>query len=197
MNPEAIAGLVGAGLFVIVVIIIYNTLVRRRYAMRSSWADIDVHLRKRHELVPNLVETVQGYVTHERETLARVTEIRSAAMRAQTPTEKARAEGALSDILRSLLVQVEAYPSLKADAHFETLMKQLREIEDGIEYARRFYNANTRDYNIAIRVFPSNIVAGTFGFAEGEFFALTADSKEREAPRVGFRSTPEGTGAGG
>lgn len=114
-------------------------------------------------------------------------------MRAQTPSAKARAEGVLTETIRSLLVLVEAYPSLKADAHFADLMKQLRELEDAIEYARRYYNANTRDYNIAIGVFPSNIVAGTFGFAEEEFFALSPDSKAREVPQVAFRSTPEGT----
>ena len=187
MSPEAIAGSIGTATFVVVVIIIYNRLVRLRYAVRSSWADIDVHLRKRYELVPNLVETVQAYTTHERETLTRVTEMRSAAMQARTPSAKARAEGVLTETIHSLLVLVEAYPTLKADAHFHDLMKQLRELEDAIEYARRYYNANVRDYNIAIGVFPSNIVAGTFGFAEEEFFALSADSKAREAPAVAFR----------
>ncbi len=187
MSPEAIAGTVGAAVFIIVVITIYNRLVRLRYAVRSSWSDIDVHLRKRYELVPNLVETVQGYTTHERETLTRVTEMRSAAMRARTPSAKAQAEGLFTETLRSLLVLVEAYPGLKADAHFHDLMKQLRELEDAIEFARRYYNANVRDYNIAIGVFPSNIVAGTFGFAEEEFFALSAGAKEREAVRVAFR----------
>lgn len=187
MSPEAIAGSVGAAIFIVAVIVIYNKLVRSRYAVRSSWSDIDVHLRKRYELVPNLVKTVQAYATHERETLARVTETRSAAMRASTPSAKARAESVLTETLRSLLVLVEAYPALKADAHFHDLMKQLRELEDAIEYARRYYNANVRDYNIAIGVFPSNIVAGTFGFAEEEFFALSAGAKEREAVEVMFR----------
>lgn len=186
MSPEAIAGSIGAAVFIIIVITIYNRLVRLRYSVRSSWSDIDVHLRKRYELVPNLVETVKAYAAHERETLTRVTETRTAAMQARTPSAKARAEGAFAETLRSLLMLVEAYPALNADAHFRDLMKQLRELEDAIEYARRYYNANVRDHNIAIGIVPSNIVAGTFGFTEEEFFALSAARKEHEPVKVAF-----------
>jgi LemA protein len=191
MNPELIAGTFGAGVFLLFVIVIYNRLVRLRYAVRSSWSDVDVHLRKRYELVPNLVETVKAYASHERETLTRVTDMRSVAMSARTPSQRARAETGLTDQLRSLFALVEAYPGLKADAHFHDLLKQLREIEDAIEYARRYYNANVRDYNIGIGLFPSNLVAGAFAFDTEEFFNLGGDGRERQAVKVAF--TPRRT----
>ncbi len=186
MNLELIAGSAGAAVFTAFVIVVYNRLVRLRYAVRSSWSDVDVHLRKRYELVPNLVETVKGYASHERETLRRVTEMRTAAMSATTPSEKARAEGGLTDTIRLLLGLVEAYPALKADARFADLMKQLREIEDAIEYARRYYNASVRDYNIGIGVFPSNVVAGAFAFEPEEFFTLSEEARERQPVKVAF-----------
>jgi LemA protein len=186
VSTELVAGLIGIAVFLLIVIWLYNRLVRLRYAVRSSWADIDVHLRKRYELVPNLVETVQGYAVHERDTLAQVTELRAAAMRAGTPTEKARAENMLTQTLRSMFALVEAYPDLKANGHFQDLMKQTRELEDNIEYARRYYNASVREYNVATAVFPSGIVASAFAFAPEEFFELAPDADDRKGVKVSF-----------
>lgn len=186
MSTEMIAGLAGVAVFLLILIWIYNRLVRLRYAARSAWSDIDVHLRKRYELVPNLVKTVQGYAAHERDTLTRVTDLRAAAMRASTPGEKAKAETGLAETLRSLFALVEAYPALKADAHFQDLMKQTRELEDNIEYARRYYNASVRDYNVATDVFPARIVAGAFAFAPMEFFELGNPDKERGPVGIAF-----------
>jgi LemA protein len=179
-------GLIGVGAFLLVVIMIYNRLVRLRYTVRSSWSDIDVHLRKRHDLVPNLVEVVRGYASHERDTLAGVTQLRAAAAQAGGPAEKARAESGLSGMLRSLFALVEAYPALKADVHFQDLTKQLRELDDNIEYARRYYNAGVRDYNVATASFPSSVVASAFAFAPAEFFELGDPEEERKPVRVAF-----------
>ena len=179
MSAELIAGLVGVAVFLLIVVLFYNRLVRLRYVVRSSWSDIDVHLKKRYELVPNLVDAVKAYAGHERATLAKVIELRATAMRASTPGEKARAENGLADTLRTLFALVEAYPALKADARYQELMTQMRELEDNIEYARRYYNAGVRDYNVAIAVFPSSIVAAAFAFAPAEFFELGNPQQER------------------
>ena len=188
MDVKIIAGLAGLAVFTIVVIIYYNRLVRLRYAALRSWSDIDVHLKKRYELLPNLVETVKAYASHEKTTLARVIERRAVAMRAATPGEKARAESLLAETLQGLFAVVEAYPTLKADLHFQELMTQMRELEDNIEYARRFYNAAVRDYNIVTEVFPSNIVASAFSFVPEEFFEL--DAPEIERKQVAARFVP-------
>jgi LemA protein len=185
MNLELTAGFAGLGIFLLILVVIYNRLVRLRYQVRSSWSDIDVHLKKRYELVPNLVETVQGYAAHERETLRKVTELRAAAMKAVTPRGKAGAEQRFTETLRSVFLLEERYPSLKADGHFQQLMTQLRQLEDDIEYARRYYNASVRDFNIATGVFPSSLVAAAFAFTPEEFFAL-ADGRERAAVTVSF-----------
>jgi LemA protein len=152
-----------------------------RYAALRSWSDIDVHLKKRYELVPNLVETVKAYAGHESTTLTRVIEKRAMAMRAATPGQKARAESLLVETLQGLFAVVEAYPTLKADVHYQELMIQMRELEDNIEYARRYYNAAVRDYNIVTEVFPSNIVASAFSFTPQEFFELDHPETERRA----------------
>ncbi|MGH9459830.1 MAG: LemA family protein, partial [Vicinamibacteria bacterium] len=165
MDLKMMAGLAGAVVFTIVVIAFYNRLVRSRYATQRSWSDIDVHLKKRYELLPNLVETVKAYAAHESATLTQVIEKRALAMRAVTPGEKAMAESMLSKTLQGLLAIAEASPALKADSHFRQLMTQMRELEDNIEYARRYYNAAVRDYNIVTEVFPSTIIASAFSFA--------------------------------
>jgi LemA protein len=180
------AGLAGIGVFAVLVIWSYNKLVRLRLNVTSSWSDIDVYLRKRHDLVPNLVETVQGYASHERETLTKVTELRAAAMKAGYPAEKARAENMLTETLRSMFALAEAYPALKADGHFQDLMKQLRELEDQIELARRYYNANVRNYNEANQVFPSNVIAGAFAFETADFFELGNPEEVRRPVKVVF-----------
>jgi LemA protein len=158
---------------------LYNRLVRLRNLARSSWSDIDVLLKKRHDLVGNLVEVVKGYASYEKATLLGVTEARARSMRAEGPGEKGKEEVSLRDRLSSLFAVAEAYPGLKANESFLELQKQLSEIENGIEYARRYYNAVVRDVNTAIESFPSNLVASSLGFGREEFFQLDSPA-ERE-----------------
>jgi LemA protein len=164
---------------------LYNRLVRLRNTVRASWSDIDVMLRKRHDLVPNLVEAVKGYAGHEKTTLVRVTEARAGAIRAEGPEDRANAENAFTDTLKSLFALAEGYPDLKADTSFLELQRQLVEIENGIEYARRYYNAVVRDYNTMTEVFPSNLVASGFRFEREKFFELSS-LEERERVDVSF-----------
>jgi len=171
---------------VFVVIVIYNKLVRLRTTVKSSWSDIDVHLKKRYDLVPNLVETVKGYATHEKTVFEKVTEARSYAMKASSPADKAKAENMFSETLKSLFAVAEAYPELKANANFMQLQSQLKELEDNIEYARRYYNAVVRDYNILTETFPSNIIAAQFRFVKEEFFELEEAGVERKPVKVSF-----------
>lgn len=172
-------------LAVLFIILIYNRFIKLRNTVRSSWSDIDVQLKKRYDLVPNLVETVKGYASHERSVLEKVTEARSMAMKATSPSEKAKAEGLLGETLKSLFAVAEAYPDLKANANFMQLQSQLKELEDNIEYARRYYNAVVRDYNILIESFPSNLIASSFGFTREEFFELESEV-ERKPVKVNF-----------
>lgn len=162
---------------------LYNRLVRLRNLVRSSWSDIDVMLRKRHDLVDNLVETVKGYAAFEKSTLLGVTEARTRAMRAEGPGRKGTEESVLGERLSSLFALAEGYPDLKASESFLALQKQLAELENGIEYARRYYNAVVRDYNTATETFPSTLVASLFGFAREEFFRLDSPA-ERERTDV-------------
>lgn len=164
---------------------LYNRLVRLRNRAENAWSDIDVQLRRRHDLVPNLVETVQGYATHERKTLGEVTEARGSAMAASNPASRARAEGELTRALRGLLAVAEAYPELRADQSFLELQAQLAGLEDAIQNARRYYNAVVRDLNTACEVFPSNLVAGAFGFQRRDYFELDEDAL-RSVPEVRF-----------
>lgn len=170
---------------VALVIGLYNRLVRMRNTVRSAWADIDVLLRKRYNLVDNLVETVKGYASHEQETLQGVTEARSQAMNASGPAAKGAAENMFQQTLKSLFALSEAYPNLKADANFLKLQDQLHEIENNIEYARRYYNASVRDYNTLTEAFPSNIIASQFSFHRENFFELQ-EPEAREPVKVSF-----------
>lgn len=163
---------------------IYNGLVKLRSRAREAFSDIDVQLKRRHDLIPNLVETVKGYASHEREVFERVTQARSQAMGAKTTGEKAKAENYLSQTLKTLFAVSERYPELKASENFLELQRELRDTEDKIQAARRFYNTNTRDLNIKIESFPENIFASIFGFKKMEFFEI--EEAEREAPRVKF-----------
>lgn len=186
-----IAGLLGilVGFIVLVIlfcIVIYNKLVRLRNTVKSSWSDIDVQLKKRYDLVPNLVETVRGYAAHEKSVFEKVSEARSMAMQATSPQEKAKTENMLRETLKSLFAVAEAYPELKANANFMQLQSQLKELEDNIEYARRYYNAVVRDINILIESFPSNIIASQFKFKQEEFFELEAPEVERKPVKVSF-----------
>ena len=165
---------------------LYNKLVRLRNTVKSSWSDIDVQCKKRYDLVPNLVEAVKGYASHEKSVFERVTQARSMAMQAHSPAEMAKAENMIRDTLKSLFAVAEAYPELKANANFQQLQSQLQELENNIEYARRYYNAVVRDYNTLIESFPSNLIASQFKFQKEEFFELEAPAEERKAPRVSF-----------
>jgi LemA protein len=167
-------------------IVIYNKLVRLRTTVKSSWSDIDVHLKKRYDLVPNLVETVKGYASHEKSVFENVAQARSFAMKAATPADKAKAENIFTETLKSLFAVAEAYPELKANANFQQFQSQLTELENNIEYARRYYNAVVRDYNIMTETFPSNIIASQFKFVKEEFFELEEPTLERKPVKVSF-----------
>ncbi len=164
---------------------IYNSLVRRRNQVKEAWSDIDVQLKRRYDLIPNLVTTVKGYAAHEREAFESVTAARSAAMGAKTPAEHAQTENMLSSALKSLFAVAEAYPDLKANTNFLELQRELSDTENKIQAARRFYNTNVRDYNTAIESVPTNIVAKSFGFAPQEYFELE-DEAAKNAPNVAF-----------
>lgn len=168
----------------VVTLVIYNGLVQLKVRAESAWSDIDVQLKRRHDLVPNLVETVKGYASHERGTLESVVEARSRAMSAQGPASRAEAENMLTGALKSLFALAEAYPQLRAAENFGQLQQQLAGIEDAIQNARRYYNAVVRDLNTKIQQFPSNLIARTFGIREREFFEI--DDGERAVPRVSF-----------
>jgi LemA protein len=164
---------------------LYNRLVRLRNTVASSWSDIGVLLKKRYDLVDNLVETVKGYAAHEKTTLTGVTEARSRAAVAATPAERSRAEGVFGRLVGGLFAVAESYPDLKANAGFLGLQQQLRDLEDQVELARRTYNAAVRDYNTLTEAFPSNLVAESFGFARAEFFE-PPPPEERPRPKVSF-----------
>ncbi len=167
-------------------VMIYNGLVKMRVQVDGAWADIDVQLKRRHDLVPNLVETVKGYAGHEKETLESVIAARSAAMAAQGPAQRGEAENMLTGALKSLFALSEAYPQLQAADNFKDLQQTLKELENGIQQARRYYNAVVRDYNTKIGQVPANIMAKAFNFSEREFFEI--DEGEGEVPQVSFDS---------
>jgi LemA protein len=177
--------LIVAGLLVIFVIAMYNGLVRLRVQCDNAWSDIDVQLKRRYDLIPNLVETVKGYAGHERETLEGVVSARNRAMSAEGPAAKAEAEGMLTAALRQVFALAEAYPQLRAVESFTQLQATLNQIEDAIQNSRRYYNAVVRDLNTKISVFPSNVIANMFGFKPREFFEISAPA-EREVPKVSF-----------
>jgi LemA protein len=160
----------------------YNSLVRLRTLADNAWSDIDVQLKRRHDLIPNLVETVKGYAAHERTTLEAVIEARNRAVSVQGPAARAAAEGELQHALRSIFALSEAYPQLQAADGFRSLHRSLSQIEDAVQNARRYYNAVVRDLNTRVQQFPSLLVARTFGFREREFFSIAEE--ERAAARV-------------
>ena len=163
----------------------YNSLVKRSQRVKEAWADIDVQLKRRYDLVPNLVSTVKGYMTHEKEVFEKVTEARTRAMAASGKGEKLEAENQFSQTLKSLFAVAENYPELKANQNFLGLQQELVDTEDKIQAARRFYNGVVRDYNIAIKVLPVSLIAGWFGFKEESLFDVK-ESQEREAVKVEF-----------
>lgn len=159
-------------------IAVYNGLIRLKNRVDEAWSDIDVQLKRRYDLIPNLVNTVKGYAAHEKEVFEKVTEARTRAMGAQSAADKAAAENALSQTLKSLFAVAENYPDLKANQNFLELQRELTDTEDKIQAARRFYNGNVRDFNTKIQVFPNNIFAGMLGFSAREFFETTEAEKE-------------------
>jgi LemA protein len=165
----------------------YNGLVRLKVQCDNAWADIDVQLKRRYDLIPNLVETVKGYAGHEKGTLEAVIAARNSAMTATSPGDKAQAEGVLAGTLKSLFALSEAYPQLRAVESFTSLQNTLAQIEDTVQNARRYYNAVVRDLNTKIQQFPSNIFANMLGFKQREFFEVSAPG-EREAPKVSFNT---------
>jgi LemA protein len=165
--------------------VLYNRLIRLRNSTQNAWAQVDVQLKRRHDLIPNLIETVKGYAAHERGTFEAVTEARTAAQTAQGPAESAQAENILTQALGKLFAVAEAYPQLRATENFQQLQAQLAETENKIQVSRQVYNDTVLSYNNSIQTVPSNIVAGAFGFKPREFFELGAEA-EREAPQVSF-----------
>lgn len=176
--------MIGIILLVLLVIIafvligMYNTLVQLRVRCDSAWSDIDVQLKRRHDLIPNLVETVKGYAAHEKGTFENIAKFRSQAMQASSPADKAIAENQLSGALKSLFAVAENYPELKASEEFTQLQSSLSQTEDAIQNSRRYYNAVVRDLNTKIQSFPTNFIAGMFGFQQRQFFEVEAADRE-------------------
>ena len=164
---------------------IYNSLVKLRNQVKNAWSQIDVQLKRRHDLIPNLIETVKGYMTHERDTLENITKARSQAVAAEGVGDKAKAEGELTSALGKFNLVVENYPDLKANQNFLSLQEELTSTENKISFSRQNYNDQVLFYNNKIQMFPSNIVAGMFQFTEEEFFEIE-DEKEKEVPKVSF-----------
>jgi LemA protein len=169
-------------------VVAYNRFVSQRQGIRDAFANIDTELRRRYDLIPNLVETVKGYAAHEREVFERVSEARAAAIRAQGPAQQAQAENVLTSALRGLFAVAEAYPQLRANENFLQLQGELANTEDRIQTSRRFYNANVREYNERVQSVPSNIIGSMFGFREEEYFEIEETDRAtlEQAPRVDF-----------
>lgn len=178
----------GLGLIVVFFIVLYNRIIALVQSRKNAFSDIDVQLKLRHDLVPNLVETVKGYASHESGVFEKVTEARATAMRGGTVTDRAKAEGALGMAMMNLMAVAENYPQLKADGSFQRLQAELSDIENKIAAARRYFNNATNEYNTSIQQFPAVIVARIFGFREEVFFELDAGEKEavKSAPSVNF-----------
>jgi len=172
-------------LIVLWLIAVYNSLIKSKNRVDEAWSDIDVQLKRRYDLIPNLVESVKAYAGHEREVFQKVTEARASAMQAKNLNEKGKAENMLSQTLKSLFAVAENYPDLKASTNFLQLQDELADTENKIQASRRFYNGNVRDFNIKIQVFPNNLIAGLLGFKVYDFFQIEAE-QEREAPKVQF-----------
>lgn len=173
------------GFLALVLAGMYNSLVTLKNKVDEAWSDIDTQLKRRYDLIPNIVETVKGYAKHEKSTFEEVTKARNMAMDAKTVPEQQKAENMLSGALKSLFALSENYPELKANQNFLNLQETLKEVEDNIQHSRRFYNATVRDMNTKIEVFPSNIIANMFSFKKRDFFEIE-DKKEKENVKVSF-----------
>ncbi|HSI20887.1 MAG TPA: LemA family protein [Verrucomicrobiae bacterium] len=188
MSPLIIAAIL-LGLLVLWLVLAYNGLIGARNRTDESWADIDVQLKRRYDLIPNLVESVKGYIKQEKDVLENVTKARAEAIAvgsAATPAAQSKAENGLTQALRSVFAVSENYPDLKSSANFQQLSTELTDTENKIQAARRFYNTNVRDFNTKLQVIPTNIFAKSMGFTAKEFFELEEASPEREAVKVAF-----------
>ena len=187
MNPGLIITIAVVVVIVLIIISIYNRLVKLRNQRENAFADIDVQLKQRYDLIPQLVETVKGYAKHERETLARIIELRNQAVAATSIDGKIAAENQLSSVLAGLKVTLEAYPDLKANQNFLQLQEEMSDIENKLSSVRRFFNSATKELNNAVQTFPSNIIAGMFGFSKAAMFDLgTERATLNVAPKVSF-----------
>lgn len=180
--------IVMAVLVILWVIAAYNRLVSLKTRSEEAWSDIEVQLKRRYDLIPNLVETVKGYAKHEKKVFESVTEARTSAMQAKTPAQHAEKENMLTETLKTIFAVAEAYPDLKASDNFKSLQDELTDTENKIEAARRFYNGNVRDLNISIDSFPNNVIARQFGFENKELFDLVGEEEKKasEPVKVGF-----------
>jgi LemA protein len=166
-------------------VLVYNGLIRARNHVKEAWADIEVQLKRRYNLIPNLVETVKGYASHENKTFQQVTQARAEAMKAHSPAEQAKAEANLSAMIGNLIAVAENYPELKASSNFQSLQDELTDTENKIQASRRFFNNQVLNYNNKLEVFPTNVIGGMFKFKSEEFFELE-DEAQRENPKVSF-----------
>lgn len=173
------------GVLLIWAVAIYNKLVRNRNMVREGWSGIEAQLKRRSNLIPNLVEAVKGYMGQEKGVLEKVTEMRSRTGQAKSPGERGKAEGLLGQALANVFVVAEAYPDLKSNQNFLELQSELSDIEDQVQMARRYYNGTVRNLNIAVESFPSNLIANGFGFIQAEFFEIE-DEADRAVPKVSF-----------
>jgi LemA protein len=191
MSTALIIVLVVVGLVFGYGIFKYNSFVSQKARMEEAWADIDVQLKRRHDLIPNLMEAVKGYMEHEQQTFQQVTEARTQAINAESVGEQQEAENMLSGALKSLFAVSEDYPELRASENFQNFQQELADTENKIQAARRFYNANVRDYNTDVEQFPENVIADMFGFQKWEYFELEEESGARENVDVDFSSDNE------
>ena len=175
--------IIAAAAIIVWIIVIYNLFIRDKNHIKEAWSGIDVQLKRRHNLIPNLVASVRGYSKHERDLFEEITEKRAKSTRIENVKEKAAVEADLSGMIKNLFVVVEEYPDLKASQNFLDLQNQLVEIEDQLQYSRRYYNGRVRNYNIRVESFPSNLIAGIFDFKQEEFFEITL-ATERKTPEV-------------
>lgn len=189
MNSTLIIIAVGLVLIAGFIIGIYNGLVVLKNKVDEGWADIETQLKRRYDLIPNMIETVKGYAKHEKSTFENVTKARTAAMNASDPDQKAEAENMLSGTLKTLFAVAENYPELKANTNFLELQQTLKEVEEHLQLSRRYYNATVRDFNTKIEIFPNNVFAGMLGFIKRKFFEITKE-EERENVKVDFSEKP-------
>jgi LemA protein len=190
MDPTILIVLVVLVVIAGAVIGIYNSLIQLKNKVEEGWSDIDTQLKRRYDLIPNMVATVQGYAKHEKSTFEEVTKARNMAMKATSPDQKAEAENMLSGALKTLFAVAENYPELKANQNFLDLQQTLKEIEEHIQLSRRYYNATVRDFNTKLEVFPNNVIAGMLGFKKREFFEIEK-AEERETVKVSFDDKDE------